>query len=68
MSISKNSSCYIIRVINKITEEGTFIKEKRVVNKEEIALKTYSDFLKKYPDLKIECLNYKTGEMIDKNF
>ena len=68
MYMSRNANGYIIRVIEKITEEGTFLKEKIVVKKEEDALEVYGNFLKKYPDLKIECFNYKTGEMIDKNF
>ncbi|MCS5420962.1 MULTISPECIES: hypothetical protein [Psychrilyobacter] len=69
MNISrKNNNGYIVRVIEKITEEGTFITEKRVVNKEELALEAYGNLLEKYPDLKIECFNYKTGEMLNKNF
>ncbi len=64
----KNNNGYIIRVIEKTTEEGTFITEKRVVNREELALKAYDALLEKYPDLKIECFNYKTGEMLYKNF
>ncbi len=69
MYMSRNNiNSYVIRVIEKITEEGTFIKEKSAVKTEEEALEVYGDFLKKYPDLKIECFNYKTGEMIDKNF
>jgi hypothetical protein len=62
------TNSYVIRVIEKITEEGTFIKDKRAVRKEEEAIEVYEEFLKKYPDLKIECFNYKTGEMINKNF
>jgi len=69
MYMSRNNlNSYIIRVIEKITEEGTFIKDKIAVKTEEEALEVYGKFLKKYPDLKIECFNYKTGEMIDKNF
>jgi hypothetical protein len=63
-----NANSYVIRVIEKITEEGTFVKDKRAARKEEEAIKVYGEFLKKYPNFKIECFNYKTGEMIDKNF
>jgi len=68
MYMSRKTEGYVIRVIEKITEEGTFVKDKRAVRKEEEALEVYGKFLKEYPDLKIECFNYKTGEMIDKNF
>jgi len=68
MYMSRKTEGYVIRVIEKITEEGTFLKEKIGVIKEEEALKVYEKFLKKYPDLKIEYFNYKTGEMINKNF
>ncbi len=69
MYMSRNNmNIFVIRVIEKITEEGTFIKDKRAVKTEEESLEVYGEFLKKYPDLKIECFNYKTGEMIDKNY
>ena len=69
MYMSRNNmNIFVIRVIEKITEEGTFIKDKRAVKTEEESLEVYREFLEKYPDLKIECFNYKTGEMIDKNF
>ena len=68
MNKSRNNNGYIVRVIEKITEEGTFLKEKRVLTKEDEALRVYDILLEKYPDFKIECFNYKTEEMIDKNF
>ncbi len=68
MNNSRVSSCYIVRVIEKITDEGTFLKEKKVVNREEEALKIYNGFLKSYPDCQIECLDYKGGEMVIQNY
>ena len=50
---SRNTNGYIVRVIEKITEEGTFLKEKRVFTKEEEALRVYDILLEKYPDFKI---------------
>ncbi len=68
MNNSRGSNCYIVRVIEKITDEGTFLKEKKVVNREEEALKIYNGFLKTYPDLQIECFDYKAGEMVIQNY
>jgi|GEM_PF-2375706 len=68
MNKSRNNNGYIVRVIEKITEEGTFLKEKRVLTKEDEALRVYDILLEKYPDLMIECFNYKTEEMLDKNY
>lgn len=64
----KISNGYIVRVIEKISPEGTFLKEKRVINKEEEAMRTYNNFLKTYPDLKVECYNYKSDTMVAKNY
>lgn len=68
MNKSRNSNGFIVRVIEKITEEGTYLKEKRVLNNEEEALRVYDIFMEKYPELKIECFNYKTEVMVDKNY
>ncbi len=68
MNNSRNGNGFIVRVIEKITEEGTFLKEKKVLSNEEEALRVYDVFNDKYPELKIECYNYKTDVMVDKNY
>ncbi len=62
--MNRNNNVFVVRVIEKVTEDGTFLKEKRVIKAKEEALSLYKSFSEKYPSFTVEVYDYKEDEII----